>query len=357
MNQDLTQLSIFQGVQEDLLQSFSSDLERHFAHGDVIFHEGDRGDSMFVVLHGQVAISRDTIHIVTRGPLEIIGEQACIDQSIRSATVTAIGAVKLLEIPKQVFHILLSDASFTQNLLSVLSGKLREASEERTYRYAQEQALFGQFRAHVAPEVLNDLLSKGVEQYGQPRTTDAIILFSDIRGFTGRSTEMAPERVALELGVYLDAMVDIIHVHGGLVDKYIGDAIMAVWGFQPTGEDFARQAFACATAMVETASLMSFGNQPIAIGVGLNAGNVFIGNVGNDGKRQFTVLGTPVNMASRLEGQSKELKRSIVVSTSFYERLPEDLQGILETHERIALKGIGNMTCYTSQAIEGGEEA
>lgn len=342
----LSHLPLFQDVDIDLIDRLPT--PQRFSHGDIIFRENDPGDSFFVVLHGQVAISRHGIHLVTRQSLEVVGEQAYLEQSPRSATASAIGAVELLEIPKNVVDVLLGSPKFSRNLLSLLSVKLREATNERAYRYEQEQSLFSEFRAHVAPEVLNELLAKGTAEYGEPRYTDAVILMSDIRGFSGASAEMTPEQIAHQLGAYLDGMVNIIHRHGGLVDKFIGDAVMAVWGgFQPSEQDIALQAFECAKEMVQVAQGMNFSERPIAIGVGLNAGRVFIGNVGSNGKRQFTVLGTPVNAAARLESKTKELGTAIVIGEELFTRLPADIQPQLREHLDTELKGVGTVTCYS----------
>lgn len=349
MNSIQTQLShlpLFQDVEIDLLDRLPT--PRRFSDGDTIFREDDPGDTFFFVLHGQVKISRHGIHLVTRQALEVVGEQAYIEKSPRSATASAIGAVELLEIPKLIVDELLSSPHFSRNLLSLLSVKLREATNERAYRYAQEQALFSEFRAHVAPEVLNELLAKGTDEYGEPRYTDAVILMSDIRGFSGASAEMTPKQIAHQLGAYLDDMVSIIHRHGGLVDKFVGDAVMAIWGgFQPSAQDIAVQAFECAKEMVQVAQGMSFGERPIAIGVGLNAGQVFVGNVGSNGKRQFTVLGTPVNAAARLESKTKELEAAVVIGEELFTRLPADIQPQLRQHPDTELKGVGTMTCYS----------
>jgi adenylate cyclase len=138
----------------------------------------------------------------------------------------------------------------------------------------------------------------------------------------------------------------VIHRHEGLVDKFIGDAVMAIWGFIP-GERDPVQAFSCAKEMVETARRMFFGGKPIMIGIGLNAGQVFIGNVGGEGKRQFTVLGMPVNLTARYQNETKVLDTPIVMGKAFYDRLPPDLQKHLVIHENRLIKGADPQTIYT----------
>ncbi|MCA1480961.1 adenylate/guanylate cyclase domain-containing protein, partial [Bradyrhizobium sp. NBAIM08] len=152
------------------------------------------------------------------------------------------------------------------------------------YHYRQEQLLFAEFRAHVSPEVLNELLNSGRE-YGAPQFIDAVLLFADIREFTSHSSNMEPAAIAEQLSPYLDSVVDGIHRHGGMVDKFIGDAVFAIWGYSASGEDMVVSALECAEEMLSVAADLRFNGEPIRIGVGLNAGKVFIGNVGGAGKR------------------------------------------------------------------------
>jgi adenylate cyclase len=238
---------------------------------------------------------------------------------------------------------------FTGNLLRFVSQKLSEATNERAFRFRNEQLLFSEFSAHLSPRITQRLLAAGLA-YGDPRYIDAIILISDIRAFTAQSAGMTPEEIASQLSSYFDATVNVIHRYEGLVDKFIGDAVMAIWGFIP-GEGNPVQAFTCAKEMVETAKRMCFGGKPITIGVGLNAGQVFIGNVGGKGKRQFTVLGTPVNLAARYESETRVLNAAIVTGKAFYDRLPPELQKHFMIYENYVIKGTDPQTLYTYSPV------
>jgi adenylate cyclase len=145
----------------------------------------------------------------------------------------------------------------------------------------------------------------------------------------------------------LDATVEIIHRYDGLVDKFIGDAVLAIWGYVETGTDLAAQALACAQDLVLMAESLMFGGKPISVGVGLNAGRVFIGNVGGNGKRQFTVLGTPVNLTARYEALTKDLGAPIVLGQDFRERLPAAVQAHFVAHPNVRVKGATEQTVYT----------
>ena len=346
----LVTLPLFTDVSAEMLTCVTAEMYHTFMNDEVLFHQGEAADSLVVLLHGTVKIETDGIYIVSRSAYEVIGEQAFINSTSRSASAVAQGMVKALVLPRHVVDRLLEDPAFCKNLLKLVSLKLTEATVERAIRYRHEELLFSEFRAHVAPEVLQRLLATGM-RYGDPRYIDAVILFSDIRSFTQRSAGMTPETIAEELSPYLDAIVEVIHRYKGFVDKFIGDAVMAIWGFAPSEEDMISQALDCAKEMILTASRMSFGDEPIAIGIGLNAGQVFIGNVGGAGKRQFTVLGTAVNLAARFESESKALGTEIVLGPAFYDRLSSEQQTGLVPHEGRHIKGAEPLTVYTCKPI------
>ena len=344
---DLATHPLFTGVPPDILDlARKLARPRFYRHGDVVFRQGDPPDHLFLILHGEVRIvAAAEVHLVTRRAPEIIGEQAFINDALRSATAVAQGATRILALPKDLVRRLLENATFTRNLLRIVSEKLADSTCERELRFRQEELLFAEFGAHVSPEVRDQLLATG-ERYGDPRYIDAVILFSDIRSFTERSAGMDPDELARQLGPYLDRVVDVIHQHKGLVDKFVGDAVMAIWGFASAEGCPAVQALTCAREMVEVAGTMTFGGEPIHIGVGLNAGRVFIGNVGGLGKRQFTVLGMPVNLAARFESETKELKVPIVVGHDFLERLPECHRRGFTAFSNRPIKGAQSQTVY-----------
>jgi class 3 adenylate cyclase len=347
-------IPLFERVSPEALGSVTPDMVRHFRHGDTIFRGGDEAKHMVILVEGRACVTRGDTFITCRSAPEVIGEQAFIDDTARSATITAQGFVRALLLPEATVRQLMKDYEFVCNLLRAVSCKLREATEERERHYRREELLFSEFKAHASEEMIDSLLETGVD-YGKPRyIKDAVILFSDIRDFTPRSADMLAGEVAEQLSLYLGAVVDTIHRHGGVVDKFVGDAVMAVWGYTPSTTK-AADAFRCAEEMVRVAAEMRFGGHPVRIGVGLNSGEVFSGNVGNEGKKQFTVLGAPVNLAARFEGKAKELNAPIVAGATFYEELLPELQRLLTPHEGVPVKGYSPQTLYTFDPAAGGK--
>lgn len=347
---DLSGLALFERVPSDLLEQITEDMVGCFRTGDGIVREGDAPGGLIVLLHGQARVMCNGTYLVTRRTGEAIGEQAILDRTGRSATAVADGMVKALIIPRRVVDRLFENAAFARNIAKGLSAKLREATRERAIRYRDEERLFAEFSAHVSPQVASWLLSMG-DSYGKPRFVDAVILMADIRSFTEKCLRINPKQIGADLSSYLDAVVDVIHRHGGFVDKFIGDAVLAVWGVTLEEENLAAKALACAREMVGAAGRLGFAGEPIEIGVGLTRGRVFVGNVGGGGKRQFTVLGPAVNLASRLESECKPLGVKVVAGQDFYDALPSTEQSSLERQEGRSIKGVGLETVYSWSGI------
>jgi class 3 adenylate cyclase len=345
---------LLDGMERQLVDRLTGETRRTYQQGETLCCEGEAADHLYLIVRGIVSVVAGNETLATRGPGSVIGEQAFIERSRRGATVTAVTQVDVLRLPHAVVEDLLRKPTFVRNLLTALSTKLSEATRERAIRYRRERLLFGEFRAHVSEEVAQRLIATGLD-YGHPRVVPAVVLFTDIRDFTASSAELVPEDVAAQLSAYLDRAVDLIHAHGGMVDKFIGDAILAVWGgLEPIAqEQMASCAFACARELVEMGGSMTLSGRPISIGVGLNFGHVFMGNVGGEGKKQFTVLGNVVNLAARYEAQAKELARPIVLGPDLVGLLANEDRRQLEAHPDVSLKGAPPQTLYTWSPDEG----
>jgi len=152
------------------------------------------------------------------------------------------------------------------------------------------------------------------------------ILFSDIRSFTTISEGMAPDDLVNSLNRYFSGQVDIIYNRNGIVDKYIGDAIMAFWGAPDSREDDALQSVISGLEMVEAVGKFNenqrkLGKCEFQIGIGLNYGEVTVGNIGSERKMDYTVIGDAVNLASRMEGLTKTYHSDLLISESLFEEL------------------------------------
>ncbi|MBQ3669974.1 MAG: guanylate cyclase [Treponema sp.] len=178
------------------------------------------------------------------------------------------------------------------------------------------------FSRFVPDEVIDDLVASSDtdEKIGVGEKRAIAILFSDIRSFTNISERNKPETVVAFLNRYFTIMVDIIKKHGGTIDKFIGDAIMALFGTPVSYEDNARRAVAAASEMrdalpsVPLEDLVLPEGMTFNIGIGIHYGDVIVGSIGSKDKTDYSVIGDNVNLASRLEGLTKTYGTQVLVS-------------------------------------------
>jgi len=187
----------------------------------------------------------------------------------------------------------------------------------------KEQKIRSIFQKYVPTEVIDEYFASP-ESMLVGRSAVIAVLFSDIRQFTTISEKMMPDDVVNELNRYFKVMVDIImDKHKGVVDKYIGDAIMAFFGAPKRHDDDALQSVMAGIEMIEAldgfnAGQEKAGKPPFTIGVGIHYGVVTVGNMGTDKKMDYTVIGDSVNLASRLEGLTKVYHEGLIISESVF---------------------------------------
>ena len=172
--------------------------------------------------------------------------------------------------------------------------------------------------AYISPQVADIVLRESELRLGGERQ-EVAVLFSDLRGFTSYSESLEPEEIVDQLNDYMRAMVDTIARHGGIVDKFMGDGIMAVFGAPEPREDDADRAIECARAMMgaidqHNAAREANGLPRMRHGIGVHYGTVVAGNVGTAERAAYTVIGDTVNLASRLESATKQAGVDIAVS-------------------------------------------
>ncbi|MDX6766630.1 MAG: adenylate/guanylate cyclase domain-containing protein [Candidatus Methylacidiphilales bacterium] len=225
-----------------------------------------------------------------------------------------------------------------------------------------KQQLRSVFASYIAPSVLNQLLqSPDAIRLGGVRKP-VTILFSDIRGFTTISESLPEEALVAQLNDYFEKMVGSVNRHQGTLHKFIGDAVMAVWGdvVSSSPVEDAQRAVRSALEMVTLAGELNSrwtaeGKPPFQIGIGLNFGEVVVGNIGATQRREFTVIGDAVNLASRIEGLTKHYRARVLVGES----LAGMLEGafILRSVGRMVVKGKTKSVGIYAVLAENGSEA
>lgn len=199
------------------------------------------------------------------------------------------------------------------SIAGILYRYLTEEREKKWIRHA--------FQHYLNPSVIAEVLKDPARLHLGGEKRVMTVLFSDIRGFTSISEKLAPELLSHVLNVYLDRMTAIVFKHDGVLDKYIGDAVMAVWGAPVEQPDHAKRA--CRTALEMLAALKELdqtweemGVPRLKIGIGINTGPMVVGNMGSKMRFDYTVIGDNVNLGSRLEGQTKAYGVEIIASES-----------------------------------------
>ena len=342
----LDSLPVFADVPPAL---YASARRHDYRDGDAILTSGAEPDRLIVLVRGYVAIKENGTRIATRSPIRLIGEMAFIDDKPRSASVFAEGSVTTYEVPGADVPALMADSNFRRNLAAELAWKLREATAERSWRYRTEELLFGAFRSHASPELLQELIETGED--GTPRAAEVVAMFADIRGFTAKVATMLPEDLGRDLGAFLDLAVEVVQKHGGMVDKFIGDEVMAIWGYRSNREDPAN-AVACATDLMRQTAALTLDGEPLRIGVGLESGLVTLGVIGGEGKRQFTAIGPAVNCAARLQSETKAIGAPICIGPDLAGRLPETTLANLNGPVPREIRGVGVINVWTHTPLE-----
>jgi len=191
------------------------------------------------------------------------------------------------------------------------------------YRFAvadkDRRLLQKSFGLYLAPDVINRMLSSSKLPELGGETREVTVFFSDLEGFSKIAEQITPESLTALMNEYLSAMTDIIESHGGYVDKYIGDSIVAVFGAPADDPNHAanaaRAALDCCAKLAElNRDAAAFQQHPLAQRIGINSGKAVVGNLGSRRRFNYSVMGDAVNLASRLEGANKFYGTTIIAS-------------------------------------------
>ncbi|MFC1867210.1 CHASE2 domain-containing protein [Thermodesulfobacteriota bacterium] len=250
-----------------------------------------------------------------------------------------------------VFHLIIARWLFVGfgiwiNIVYPLLGLSLTYLSLTIYHYVTEERerkkIRGAFSYYVSSSVVNEMLKNpdqlklgGVKQ-------DLSVLFSDIRGFTTISEGLAPEELVFLLNEYLTEMTDVVFKYDGTLDKYMGDAIMAIYGAPLEQEDHAARACYSALEMMEELKKLNEKwiaeeKKPLDIGIGINTGMMMVGNMGSDQRFDYTVMGDAVNLGSRLEGANKNYRTNILISEFTFERIKNEF--VCMEVDRVRVRG------------------
>jgi adenylate cyclase len=285
-------------------------------------------------------ISRSVLDSVTKTGEPVLTTDAQTALS-GSMSITALEVRSLICVPlrlkERILGALYVDSKFaeakfneeSQNLLHAFADQAAIAIEnarlfdEVAESREAEKNVRQMFQKYVPADVVREVL-KMKEGGRLSAKLTATVLFSDIRGFTSISERMPPEGVVGFLNDYLQRMVDIVFDEGGIVDKFIGDSVMAVFGAPVPKPDDAVRAVRAALRMIEEVARFNEqqrkqGGVEIDVGVGLHTGPLIAGNIGSDRKMEYTVIGDTVNVANRVESLNQKMQTNVLITQQCYE--------------------------------------
>jgi adenylate cyclase len=236
----------------------------------------------------------------------------------------AVGVILLVGYYGYAQHRLLGDGlvigivfpMFTAFVIYMFLAGYRYITEGREKRYLRTA-----FEHYLNPDVITSLLDspEGLKLGGERR--HLAILFADIVSFTKRAEKTTPEDLLALLNTYMTSMIEVIFNTGGVVDKLMGDGIMAFWGAPNDLENPSRSAIDCALKMLQNLHVLQTTDPRFAdldIGIGISTGDVVVGNLGGENRFDYSVIGDTVNFASRLEGLTRHFKVHLLVSRETY---------------------------------------
>jgi adenylate cyclase len=227
------------------------------------------------------------------------------------------------------------------------------------------------FSGSVSPAVMDEIMTGGLEPGNDAQTADVCVIFTDIRDFTTLTEEMSPDVVMSVLQRYFDRMVKSVHRFDGTIDKFIGDGMMILFGAPKATPDPCTDAVRCALDMLGELDQLNTeferdGLPKLQIGIGVNYGKVVVGNIGSTERHNYSAIGDAVNVAARVEGQTKELGRRILITESVVSRIGDRFnfeplgERLIKGHSPVKVWGIRatrNTRAAESDRENGEQEA
>ncbi|MBF0500469.1 MAG: GAF domain-containing protein [Candidatus Riflebacteria bacterium] len=236
------------------------------------------------------------------------------------------------------------------NILLQTRGELTSTQALTELEVAEKKRLQEIFSRYASSELVDVLMKNTGSINLGGATKNATILFSDIAGFTNFSSRLTPEEVVRTMNQYLSRMTEVVLNNQGEIDKFIGDAVMARFGVLVDLPSPGISAVRAAWGMLEELKLLmeewkKERRDGFAIRIGIASGPVLAGNIGSERRMEFTVMGTTVNLASRLEALNKELKTTLLIDETTFNQVKNDFQAV--PRENIEIRGMeGRMTVY-----------
>jgi class 3 adenylate cyclase len=237
-------------------------------------------------------------------------------------------------------------------------GALTETFNYMMHGLEEREQLEDAFQRYASRQLLEKIMSSGHQLLLSGETRRVTVLFSDIRGFTSMSERLLPEQVVGGLNEYFTEMVEVVFRHDGFINKFLGDAMMAVWGAPFEHDQPELRAVRAGVEMLEALRQLNIrraerGESQLEIGIGINTGFAVAGNIGHVERMEYTVIGDAVNIAQRIEGQTKKLGHPLLVAEETFAVVAdivvaEELPTLMVKGKEMPLKLFGVSALKTS---------
>lgn len=347
------------GLVDEIGDSIGLDPQPYrFAEGDFVCRRGDAVECLWVIVSGSVSVREEGRTLFVRQRHEVVGEQNLLGNGCLRwyDLVVSESQAELLKINKADIERHPRSDLLWRNIAKIISLKLKNASNQ-TSRLSQQLADDTSIlHAYTNEYALSRRLQSGGRRLTAYQTDRAIIWFSDVVDFSGYVLTLAPSRTADVVQRFFNAQSGPIDKHGGHIDKFMGDGLMAFWVLTNSEDATAKceEALGAAEEAVKAVSDIRIGENPLHLRIGLHLGLVLSGDFGSTTRHQFTLIGPEVNKTARLEQvHTEDITEgepgigAIRMSAAFHEELSDDAKRRYDHRNRVTVKNMGQMEVYS----------
>ncbi len=347
------------GLVDDVTDVLGLDIcPRRYTERDFVCRHGDRAESLWVIVHGSVAVRENGRTLFIRQQGEVVGEQNLLGNgSLRwYDLVVNESQAELLEISQVKIDQHPQTNLIWRNIAKIISLKLKESSSKLSTLSRQLEDDTRILRAYTNEYALGRRRQSGSRSITDYKVDRAIVWFSDVVDFSRYIVRLAPMRTADVVQRFFNAQSMPIDAHGGHIDKFMGDGMMAFWVLSENESANLKclEALRAAEEAAKAVSEIRIGNESLCVRIGLHIGMVLSGDFGSTARNQFTLIGPEVNKAARLEqAHSGDVVKgssdigAIRISTEFREELSEPVMKRYRHYTIAKVKNIGEIELYS----------
>jgi class 3 adenylate cyclase len=353
------QVIVASGLVDDVADIMALDPKPHrYLEGGYVCRHGDSAECLWITVSGSVSVRDNDRTLFVRGRNEVVGEQNLLGNGFRRMydLVASESQVELLEIDKANIESHPQASIIWRNIAKIISLKLKAATVKTSALSRQLEDDTRILKAYMNEYALSRRLQSGGGLFIDYKVDRAIVWFSDVVDFSRHVLELAPSRTADIVQRFFNAQSNPIAAHGGHIDKFIGDGLMAFWILleKEVAAVKCLEALRAGEEAAKAVSKIRIGNSPLHLRIGLHVGLVLSGDFGSVTRRQFTLIGPEVNKAARLEQvHAEDIVEGasdiggIRLSAAFRNELTDPIKKKYHRYSKAQAKNIGEIEFYS----------